>query len=81
MERAGKYLLLLADFLKCLGNIVRESLELVSNVRKVAFNLVVVLLGLVHMGSPLLAIAGVLVDLELMGNSLNFKHPFVSANR
>lgn len=80
LERAGKDLLLLADLLEGSGNVVRESLEFVSDIGKVTLDLVMVLLGLVHMCSPLLTITGVLVDLELVSNSLYLEHPLVSTN-
>jgi len=37
--------------------------------------------GLVHVCSPFLAVAGVLVDLELVRHALHLQHPLIAPNR
>ena len=80
LEAPGEYLFLLADLLKSLGDIFRQSLQFVPDLWETLLYGSVILLGLVHVGSPFLAVVSCLVYFKLVGNSLNFKHPLFSAN-
>mmetsp|Transcript_33235 Transcript_33235/g.50955 ORF Transcript_33235/g.50955 Transcript_33235/m.50955 type:complete len:301 (+) Transcript_33235:361-1263(+) len=80
LEATGQHLLLLADLLEGLGHFLGKSLQLVPDLGQVTLDLIVELLGLVHVTAPLLAVVADLVNLQLVGDHLDLEHPLFTAD-